>query len=241
VDATSRAGQRAWSVEVYGSDADRTRSAAVFTVRAETGEATPPHVSPAPAVPPESTAKPPSPPSLASDDHDRAEAPASPSIFSVAAAPRISSGFGHGDTHTMAGVAGYGAVRVNRFFRAAITGSFEAGAGDPSDPGTLGISTHWHVSGGGLLGIGAPFDRVPFGALIEGTYGLLTYTQSVGLDVQQAFASVRGGLVYQLFETNAVRPWLCLSARQTWTSGNIGGALPLNTYASVDLGVVWDP
>jgi hypothetical protein len=70
VEATSPAGQRAWSVEVYGSDADRTRSAAVFTVRAESGEAAPYQVAPAPMP---------------------------PSTFSVAAAPRLSYSVGRGD------------------------------------------------------------------------------------------------------------------------------------------------
>jgi hypothetical protein len=264
VEATSPAGQLAWSVEVYGSDADRTRSAAVFTVRAESGEPVPHHVAPAPALEPPALPPIPTMRGGPAEDRDRVDSIPSPTLFSVAAAPRISTAFGRGDTHFMSGVAGYGVVRLSPSFRVGLTGAVEVGEDDSRDPtmtapnagneavdsdsytfapAVYGSGMHWHLSGGAVLGVGAPFDRVPFGAMLEGTYGALLYSRGAVGPVHAGFASVRGGLVYQLFATNEVRPWLCLSARQTWsTVESLGDALSAaNTYASIDLGVVWDP
>src|SRR5262249_4148722 len=98
-----------WSVEVYGSDADRARSAAVFAVRAETSERNVPR----PVAAPAGAGPTPAPAPAKPVDADRAPAPPKDrSWLSLSAAPRVATTFTQGYVQSLYGVGLYATVHL---------------------------------------------------------------------------------------------------------------------------------
>jgi hypothetical protein len=244
LEATDAWGASKWSVDLVGGDADRLRSAAVFAVRAESDDralvrapASPPASMPAP-----SEAKP-------LPEPDRRPRVGEPSDWSLAAAPHagalVSSAQGIPEATGSLGVGVYVSRRLRSFLpgvdlHVALTGSAERPV-----TGSNGAALDWQLgaahaqdvqnatyeprfTAGGALGIGAPFDHTPFGALAE-----VGYAWRPGTFGGQEGVQARGEVVYQLFPTAAVRPWLGVSFRRIFdTEKNAVG---------LDLGIAWDP
>lgn len=221
-------GTRLWSVDVAGDLSDRARSAAVFAVRAETGESLPPPRAAEPIAPPSSAPA----PARAEPSADRApdEPAKKPADVSIAFAPRAAVAVGsvfddksiiRDNVGGIAGVA------------ASATWNVEGVRIGPTAGADVGLRysgrgiqhLFWHA--GVLAGWGAPFEPKIFGLALEAGY-----VERITNEVRHS-GYVRPAIIVQVMPSSPVRPFLSASYQLMF-----GGAS--HSLAGADLGVVWD-
>jgi hypothetical protein len=190
------------------------------------------------------------------------------SDWSFAAAPRTGISLNSNRTASLHGIGVY----VMRHFdgqnfrlNVGITGAAELGVNGANEYENS-LFKEW--SFGGVLGVGAPFDRSPMGVLVEGGYharvGSLTrrdcnpalhqeeYGDPTGEFVCKAHPfsdetwQLRGALVFQPVTSSALRPWLAASIRgifykDTSVFLDLRSYSNTNVVAGLDLGIAWDP
>jgi hypothetical protein len=230
VETQDAKGARLWAFDVAGDPSDRARSAAVFAVRAETGESLPPAPRARETSPPiPLSVDAPHPP--APDTTKDAE-PKRPANVSLAFSPRglVTLGSATDDTswgvsHNTGGLVG---------FALAATANIDGIHLGPTAAGALGIrrsvpneqAIYWN--GGVLAGIGAPFDRKTFGLSVDAGYG-----QRISDTDLRHYWYARPSVIAQLFASSEVRPFIAASY-QVMAGGTSGH------YVGGDLGVAWD-
>jgi hypothetical protein len=218
-------GVRLWSVDVAGDPSDRARSAAVFAVRAETGETLP---SPPPAREPPIAVNVDAPPG---PDKVKDAEPNKPSGVSMSLAPRAQIAVGNVTDDASFGRDGNSGGLMG--FGFATTWNVEGIRIGPAAGGALGLrysnnreqAAYWNA--GVVAGVGAPFERKVFGLVVDAGYG-----QRFAADVRH-FGYVRPSVIAQMFPTSEIRPFLAASYQLM-----VGGAS--GHYLGADLGLAWD-
>lgn len=228
VETHDARGARLWSVDVAGDPSDRARSAAVFAVRAETGESLPPPraadaIAPAPSAPAAPRAEP-------AADRAPDEPAKKPADVSIAFAPRAAVAVGNlfDDKSiirdNVGGIAGVAATA---------TWNVEGLRIGPTAGADIGLRysgrgiqhLFWHA--GVVAGWGAPFEPKIFGVVLEAGYA-----ERIMNDVKHS-GYVRPAIIVQVMRSSPVRPFLSASYQLMF-----GGAS--HSLAGADLGVVWD-
>jgi hypothetical protein len=237
VEAEDKRGARLWAVDVTGELSDRARSAAVFAVRAETGEHLPAASAPAPSPPPRA------PVSIKIDER----APAStdtttdtvpkevPDVTLVFASRGnlklgdVADRWGSKVTENggkLLGVSGAATIDIEGL-RIGPTAGLGIGVDySPRVYADKSAPFYWTV--GAVTAIGAPFKRKVLGLGLEGGFGRLVLDKDV-----HDFGYVRPSIIVQPLPRSPARPFL--AAAYEVKGGGITGH-----HVGLDLGMAWD-
>jgi hypothetical protein len=229
IEAHDASGVRLWSVDLTGDLSDRARSAAVFAVRAETGERLPSPPPPAPREREPAVVAMVDGPAAPDKPTDTSSKP--PPSATMAFSPRAQIAVGNladdpsfGRDYSSSGLVGFGF---------GTTWNVEGIRIGPAIGGALGMrytssteqAAYWNA--GVVAGVGAPFDRKVFGLTVDAGYG-----QRLASDVRH-FGYLRPSVIAQIFPSSELRPFLAASY-QLMVGGTSGH------YLGADLGVAWE-